>query len=106
MVNLAKTERKKLEKAEFYKSTLDKLAYISLIADVSIAAVTLISLHIYSNNVSAVLKWLNYALTGIVAVTVLVFFLFAFESRYHIKILRMLGETGKRATKKMRIRMF
>ncbi len=100
MVDLRKIERKKLAKAEFYKRLLDRMAYISLIADISIAVATLISIHIYSAH--AVLTWLNYALTIIVVVTVFVFLLFAFESRYHIKILGLIGKVGRNARRNIK----
>ncbi len=86
MVDTTKENYKRLKKVNFYKRILDRLAYLSLVADVGIAVATLISLKLYSSNIGIILKWLEYALSGIVAVTIFVFVLFAFESNYHKKI--------------------
>jgi len=102
LVDIIKEKRKNLEKTVFYKHVLDKLAYVSLIADVSIAIATLISLHAYSSNVDYIIKWLNYGLTLIVIITVGVFVIFAFVSNYHKRIVRLIRYTGEHAVKSVR----
>ncbi len=102
MVDINKENRKSLEKAEFYKRMLDRLAYVSLVADVSIAIATLISLNAFSSDITYAIKWLNYGLTLIVIMTVIVFVLFAFVSNYHKKIVRLIRNTGEHAVKSVK----
>ncbi len=104
MVDIVKEEIKRLRKARFYKNLLDKLAYISLGADISIAIATLISINIYSSNTASILHLLNYALTFIVIITIFVFILFAFVSNYHRKIVGLISNTGKIAGKTIKKR--
>ncbi len=102
MVDLAKENYRRLRKVNFYKRILDRLAYLSLGADIIIAVITLASLYIYASNISFVLKWVEYALSGIVAITVFVFVLFAFESNYHRKIISIITLTGRLARRSIR----
>lgn len=102
LVDINKEKRKSLAKAMVYKQMLDRLAYISLIADVSIAVATLISLHAYSSNIDYTIKLLNYGLTLIVIITIIVFVIFAFVSDYHKKIIRLIRDTGGYAVKSVR----
>ena len=103
MVDLNKEKLKSLEKAEFYKHMLDRLAYVSLFADVSIAIATLVSLNAYSSNIDYVIKWLNYGLTLIVIMTVIVFIIFVFASNYHKRIIRLIRDTGHHAVSSVKM---
>ena len=104
MVDIVKENYKRLKKASFYKHILDRLAYLSLVADIGIATATLVSLHVYSSNIHLILKWLQYALSGIVIITVFVFALFAVESNYHKKMMVLLAQVGKSVRRKRRSR--
>jgi len=103
-VDLNREKLKSLEKAEFYKRMLDRLAYVSLFADVSIAVATLVSLQAYSSNISYIIRWLNYGLTLIVIMTVVVFVIFVFASNYHKRIIRLIQGTGHYAVSSMKMK--
>lgn len=97
-----KEKLKNLKRAEFYKRMLDRLAYVSLFADVSIAVATLVSLQAYSSNIDYIIRWLNYSLTLIVIMTVVVFVIFVFASDYHKRIIRLIRDTGHHAVDSVR----
>ncbi len=81
---------------------LDRLAYVSLVADVSIAIATLISLNAFSSDINYVIRWLNYGLTLIVVITIIVFIIFAFASNYHKRIVRLIRGTGEHAVRSVK----
>jgi hypothetical protein len=64
------------------KKLLDRVAYVSLFFDIAIAMITLVSLKILSANLSAVLAYVNYGLTFIVLLSVLLFVLITVLSYY------------------------
>ena len=85
-----------LVRTEKIKRTLDFLAYGSLILDVSIAVVTLVSFNIYSTSTGKILKYLNFALTAEVIVAAVIFVVFILNLNYERIINNLMGLGGAR----------
>ena len=73
---------------------MDRVAYASLILDIIISIITIASVNIYAKqNLSFVLSIVDYALTGVVIISVLLFAMILLLSHYD-RLLEML--IGKR----------
>ena len=66
-------KRKPIRRSRKLRKLLEKIAFASLIVDVAIAVVTLISINFSEIPTTEVIAFLNYVLTIIVIVTVIVF---------------------------------
>lgn len=73
---------------------MDRVAYASLMLDIIISIITIASVNIYAKqNLSFVLSIVDYALTGVVIISVLLFAMILLLSHYE-RLLEML--IGKR----------
>ncbi len=73
---------------------MDRVAYASLMLDIIISIITIASVNIYAKqNLSLVLSIVDYALTGVVIISVLLFAMILLLSHYE-RLLEML--IGKR----------
>ncbi len=73
---------------------MDRVAYASLMLDIIISIITIASVNIYAKqNLSFVLSIVDYALTGVVIISVLLFAMILLLSHYD-RLLEML--IGKR----------
>ncbi|MCL5007673.1 MAG: hypothetical protein M1562_00245 [Candidatus Marsarchaeota archaeon] len=76
------------------RTLLDRVAYASLMLDIIISIITIASVNIYAKqNLSFVLSIVDYALTGVVIISVLLFAMILLLSHYD-RLLEML--IGKR----------
>lgn len=76
------------------RTLLDRVAYASLMLDIIISIITIASVNIYAKqNLSFVLSIVDYALTGVVIISVLLFAMILLLSHYE-RLLEML--IGKR----------
>jgi hypothetical protein len=69
------------------KKALERMAFVSLIADIAISTVTLISLRIGQSYTVGILFVINYILTIIVAISLILIFSIAILS-HHEKLLK------------------
>ncbi len=69
-------------RAEKLKRMFDQLAYGSLVLDFAIAAVTLVSINVYSPELGKIQYLLNVALSAEVVLAVFLFILIALHSHY------------------------
>ncbi|MGC8776655.1 MAG: hypothetical protein ACP5P2_01775 [Candidatus Micrarchaeia archaeon] len=77
------------------KKMLEYIAYGSLALDVGIAIVTLVSVHYYAKEISTILTFLNYGLTAVVLVSLILFLALLFLSHYE-KIIEKFADLGFR----------
>lgn len=71
-----------IKRIERLKKIFERVAYASLIVDIAIAIVTLISLNASRTNLTTVIFLLNYVLTAIVLISVSVFVAILLFSHY------------------------
>ena len=85
------------------KKYIEIIAYGSLILDFSITAVTLFSINTGGKSLYSIQQLLNYALSGVMVITVLLFVLILLLSHYE-NILYQLAQMGIKAKRKRRRR--
>jgi hypothetical protein len=83
-------EYKRLKRIRRIRTWLDRIAYISLLFDIAIALITLVSVNVYASQLSTLLNYVDYGLTGIVIISIALFGVI-FTLHYYEKILGTLN---------------
>jgi len=93
-----------IKRIERLKKIFERIAYMSLIVDIAIAIVTLISLNYSRTSLTGVIFLLNYVLTAIVIISISVFVAILLLSHYDKIVEKFIFLDQRLKRKKRRLR--